>query len=250
MEPGEHGLGASGGEMGERAPGEGPAGLGRDRRVPGRGRELMASHELPPRPARSRSLKPIIAAALVLIASVGGLVVSVVYIAAPHSVWLLGSSGEISGVVRNSTGEAIQGARVGVMGLETFTNETGRFSLSGAPTGRQVIVVEAQGYRQLRFITLLGETPVSLSLVLKEGSGTEVVDEHPQQVNSFYTCGAITMVFSALALLGGLLALRRRSYTMALAGAMAGLAIPPFPVMAFLCMVAVVLLLFSRGEFS
>jgi len=210
----------------------------------------MASHERPRPPGPGRSLKPLIAGVLVLTAGIGGLAISGLYIAAPHWPALLGSTGELSGEVKNSTGGAVQGASVRVAGMENVTNESGFFRISGVPTGRQEVLVEAEGYRTLEFITLVGAAQVRLSLRLKEGNGTEVVDEHPQQVNALYTCGAVTLLFSVIALSGAIFALRRRRYPIALTGAMVGLAIPPFPVMTALCLIAVALLIFSRGEFG
>ncbi|MEM4728951.1 MAG: carboxypeptidase-like regulatory domain-containing protein [Thermoplasmata archaeon] len=217
---------------------------------PGRPKELMASHELPRREGAARSLKPAIAGVLLLIAASAGFVTSGRYIGAPHLPWLLGSHGELTGEIKNESGGGIQNATVCVLELRTVSNETGYFRLSGVPTGRQEVVVEADGYKKLRFITLVYEAPVKLSLKLKEGNGTEVVDEHPQQVSSLYTCGALTLVFSVVALGGAFSAMRRKRYTIALTGAMVGLALPPFPIATVLCLTAIALLIFSRGEFG
>ena len=65
-----------------------------------------------------------------------------------------------------------------------------------------------------------------------------------------YVCGGIFIVLSIITLLGGVMALRRRMWGLALVGSILGLfIIGPFGVSSLLSLVALIILAISRKEF-
>jgi len=222
--------------------------------APGHGKELMAEHELPPKAPPPKTFKPLLAAVLILGTAAGGFVYSGGLIAAPLSPWVTGDSSELTGHVKDNAtpSHPLANATVAVGSRIATTNETGYFDISGVPSGRQVIVVDSEGYRQLRFVTLVsGGSAVPYSFVLTPGNETETVDDVPNWTNFFYTCGGITAVMSSFTLLGGLFAAQRKRFSVAAAGGIIGMGIVPLiPFSTLFCLGAIVVLLFSRSEFQ
>jgi hypothetical protein len=212
----------------------------------------MASHDIPARAPPPRTFKPVLAAVLLLGTAAGGFLFSGALVAAPLSTWITGETGAILGQIKDNNDNPVANATVAVGAKRVDTNGTGNFEIFGIPTGRQVIVVETPGFRQVRFITLIaGGNPMRYSFVLKPGEGTETTNDVPNQANGFYTCGGLSVIFSAVTLLGGLFAAQRKRYALATTGGIVGLGILPlFPMGTVICLGAIVLLLFSRSEFQ
>jgi len=213
------------------------------------GKELLASHT-PSRPAPpSRSIKPMIAAVLLIVTAGAGLWNSGILVAAPMSPWVTGDIGRIQGYVNSASKEPVPNATIAVGLVDGTSNDTGWFDVDRVGTGRQVIVVDAPGYRQLRFITMIsGGNPLQYRFVLNPGNGTETVDDSGTQINTFYLCGGISLIFAGITLAGALFAAQRRKFAVAAAGAIMGIALI-FPIGMLTSGAALVLLLFSRGEF-
>jgi hypothetical protein len=192
--------------------------------------------------------KPVAAAAMMFITAVFGLYFSGAFMAAPLSPWVTGPSGEIQGTVK-ADNVALANVTVAAGTHTCTTNETGWFDLKGLETGRQVIIVDAAGYKQLRYSTMIGGgSPLRYSFVLKVGNGTDSQDDFGNQVNSFYTCGALTLIFTAFAIIGGIFSFWRKRFSLATTGALMGMGIlPAFPYTTILCVIALMLLLFSRS---
>lgn len=216
------------------------------------GKELMASHTIPPKAPPPKTLKPLLAAMMLIGTAAGGFLFSGALVAAPLSPWVTGDSGGITGQVKDTKDLVVPNATVAVGDLHVLTNETGNFEITEVGVGRQVIVVDAPGFRQLRFITLIaGGNPMKYAFVLTPGNGTETTNDVPNQANGFYVCGGLSVIFSAVTLLGGLFAAQRKRYALATTGGIIGLGILPlFPVGTIICLGAIVLLLFSRSEFQ
>jgi hypothetical protein len=94
-----------------------------------------------------------------------------------------------------------------------------------------------------------GGNPIRYSFVLTPGNGTETKDDFPNQANGFYMCGGISLIFGAITLAGALFAFQRKKFAIATAGAIMGIALL-FPIGMVTSGAALVLLLFSRGEFK
>lgn len=225
------------------------------------GKELMASHKLPPHSPPPRTWKPLAAGLLMLINAGGGFIFSGLYLAAPQSPWITGDAGEIFGYVKEKDKDPVPNATVSVGDKDTVTNETGYFHLAPVGTGRQAIVIDAAGHRQLRWVTLIsGGNPLEYSFVLSAGNGTEIHDDTGNQGGGFYSCGSLLMVFAAITFLGSLFALQRKKYQIATIGAIMSFSVGYFQVIVYggivlpvgiiLSLVSVILLLFSRGEFT
>lgn len=241
-----------------------------ERPVPasGHGRELLASHRLPAHGPPPRTWKPLLAGLLLVIVAAGGFLFSGLYLAIPESPWLSGEKGEIFGQVKGENDTLLEGATVSVGGRAGQTNETGRFHIKGVDTGRQVIVVDAPGYRQLRYSTVItGGNPLGYPFVLTKaghqdpGGDGPVRDGNIPDLNTgFYSCGALMMIFTAIVLAGALFCFRRRRYPIATTGAILSFSVGYFQVFFLFGLIipygiifslaSVILLLFSRGEFS
>ncbi len=238
-----------------------PAGEDRPLPTSKHGKELLASHRLPAHAPPPRTWKPLLAGLLLIIVAVGGFLYSGIYIAIPESPWVSGESGQILGQVNAKNGTALAGALVSVGDREGKTNETGHFDLKDVDTGRQVIVVEAPGYRQLRWRTVItGGNPLAYSFVLTAGNGTETHDDVEGLNGGFYSCGALMMIFTSIILVGALFCFQRKRYPLATTGAILSFSVGYFQVFFLLGIIipfgiifslaSVILLLFSRGEFT
>ena len=125
----------------------------------------------------------------------------------------------------------------------------------------KVIVVEAAGYRQLRWKTIItGGNPLGYAFVLSPGNGTESHDETADLSGGFYGCGTLMMIFTVVIAAGALFSFQRRRYAVATTGAILSFSVGYFqvvflfglviPIGIILSIAAVILLLFSRGEFT
>jgi len=240
-----------------------PAPRGAERAPPAskHGKELMASHSLPVHAPPPRTWKPLAAGVMMLVIAAGGFLFSGLYIAIPESTWISGDEGNIFGTVKVNSTTGVAGATVAVGTESTTTNETGYFELRGVDTGRQVIVVEAPGYRQLRWRTIItGGNPLGYPFVLTPGNGTETHDETGDLSGGFYGCGALMLIFTTVIATGAVFSFRRKRYPIATTGAILSFSIGYFQVLfifgliiplgIILSIASVVLLLFSRGEFT
>lgn len=225
------------------------------------GKELLASHRLPVHTPPPRTWKPMLAGILMVIVAVGGFIFSGLYIAIPESPWISGQQGEIFGHVKGENDTPLGGAVVSVGDRQGQTNETGYFSLENVATGRQVIVIEAPGYKQLRWRTLItGGNPLGYSFLLAMGNGTETHDDVGELNGGFYSCGTLMLIFTSIILLGALFCFQRKRYPVATTGAILSFSVGYFqvfflfgliiPIGIIFSLASVVLLLFSRGEFS
>lgn len=235
------------------------------------GKELLASHRLPAHTPPPRTWKPLLAGLLMVIVAGGGFIYSGLYIAIPESPWVSGSEGQIFGHVnykedQNKT--PLANATVSVGAREARTNDTGYFDLKGVGTGQQVIVIEAPGYRQLRWRTIItGGNPLEYSFVLTQvnesdpdGNGPVSKDDVGNLNTGFYSCGTLIMVFTAIILLGALFCFQRKRYPLATTGAILSFSVGYFqvyflfgliiPYGIIFSLASVILLLFSRGEFT
>lgn len=225
------------------------------------GKELLASHRLPAHAPIPRTWKPLLAGVFLVVVAAGGFIYSGLYIAIPESPWVSGEQGEIFGHVKGGNDTALSGAVVSVGDRAGRTNGTGYFLLKNVGTGHQTIVIEAQGYKQLRWKTLItGGNPLGYSFVLTPGNGTEPRDDVDSLSGGFYSCGTLMLLFTSIILAGALFCFQRKRYPVATTGAILSFSVGYFqvfflfgliiPIGIIFSLASVILLLFSRGEFS
>lgn len=225
------------------------------------GKELLASHSLPAHAPPPRTWKPMLAGVLMVIVAAGGFIFSGLYIAVPESPWVTGQQGDIFGHVKGANDTPLAGATVSVGDREGQTNGSGYFHLKDVATGQQVIVIEAPGHKQLRWKTIItGGNPLGYSFLLSEGNGTESHDDVGELSGGFYSCGTLMLIFTSIILLGALFCFQRRRYPVATTGAILSFSVGYFqvfflfgliiPMGIIFSLASVILLLFSRGEFS
>jgi TonB-dependent SusC/RagA subfamily outer membrane receptor len=89
-------------------------------------------------------------------------VCAISFIVAPSRAFGQGTTGTISGVVSDSSGSPVVGARVSVDGLSlaTSSGQTGRYTLSNVPAGTQTVRARLLGYRltQAQTTVIAGQT--------------------------------------------------------------------------------------------
>jgi hypothetical protein len=141
----------------------------------------------------------------------------------------------------------------------TSTNETGMFALRDVVVGIYDIKVSCENYRVVLQdnVTILPDEDdnkiMYLEFVLSRAPGAKYIG---LDLSMYYTCATLLAIFSILALAGGICALKRRHYGIALIGAIFGilpvmkLGIPPICTNAVLSVVALVLIITSRAEFQ
>ena len=90
---------------------------------------------------------------------------------------------------------------------------------------------------------------INFAILIAAGSGFESL--FPGLGSILAVCGIIGMIFSILALLGGVLAIMRKMWGLALVGSILGLlTIGPLFVSSILSLVALILIAISREEFQ
>jgi hypothetical protein len=137
-----------------------------------------------------------------------------------------------------------------------LTDSEGEFRFSRLTTGKHTIIVNKTGYKTVYeevFFSGPGETK-SVTIELEEGNG-ETRNEVSETVsvwnqNLFLTCGVLVIVFSFIAFMGGIFAIKRTNYWLALLGSVAGIFALGIGLGFIFSLIALFLLLTSRNEFK
>lgn len=250
--------------------GGGPPGTMRTEQRPGE----MHYHYYyePPRHVKKRSSKPAIAGALLIINAliaivIAGLLISVgwMFSSSDGSFEFFGMSetGDITGTVVYENGTPVEGATISIVGesLTTQTNENGGYTLSDVPTGNQKVIVEKDGYNTIiykAFIEPSGsrwdpdnktmESGNDFDFTLSEGNQTLERGSYPPWdliMNFLYVCAALILIFAIITLIGGVYAIKRRHFGIALTGAILGVLTG-----GILALIALFILLIAKEEFN
>ena len=223
---------------------------------------------------RKRSMKPGIAGALLILTAVLGLILGGMMVGGGFlfdniedgsEFWGIPDNGDIKGRITYLNGHGVENATVTVVGegISTVTDEDGNYILYNVPNGEQELKVEKEDYNTYikKIIVTPGEAgwdggndefDYEETYNLEITKGTQVVkhDETPSRgiISGFiYSCGAIFIIFSVLALLGGFFALKRKKFKLAVVGAGLGI-FTGFG--ALFALIALVLILVSKEEFK
>ncbi|UCH88433.1 MAG: carboxypeptidase regulatory-like domain-containing protein [Thermoplasmata archaeon] len=169
--------------------------------------------------------------------------------------FLLEQTLAISGKIQTVEGEPIPDVQVAVegTGLYTMTNIAGEYVLEGIPPGLRTISAKRINYSVSSIEIFLDENK-SQDFSL-EKLGVEVVDNSDYSL--YYYCAAFYIIGAIILLAGGIMALKRKSYGVALLGAVVGIifAFPLLPLLhhciaIILCLVALIGVYLSRREFG
>jgi uncharacterized membrane protein len=183
--------------------------------------------------------------------------------------WAGDGNTELQGVVMDDNGEPPANVTVSIVGhndVSDLTGENGRYFLLGVPTGNQEIKAEKTGYKTTiykKFVAPDGgemnwegshwNTSEHQDLILVPGTGTVTSGSYPpfEAFQSIiWVCISIIAILSVVTLLGGLYALKRSNWPMALIGSVCGIFTIGFGLGTILAFVALFVLILCRDEFK
>jgi len=228
----------------------------------------------PPRFQKPRSSKPTIAAVLLILTAIFGILGGAGMIGMGTFVGDFDNgvdffdndpNGDITGIVILVNGTPVTDATVSIDDeeLETQTDDEGRFLIYNVPTGEQKLRVEKDGYNTLVQTVFVSPSDIGhkgdwnedevdneFRLTLTEGDGVVEKDESvPWEMiqGLMVFCGVIIIIMSLISLLGGIYAYRRKKYGFAMVGAILGI----FTILGTIfALIAVFILAISREEFN
>ena len=235
------------------------------------------------KPKPRRSSKPAIAGALLVTAGLlaivmGGLFGTMFFTFGESGMfdsenWEDGVGG-VQGYVIYQNASPVVGATITVVdsGQVAISNDTGYYRLIGAPSGWQDLKVEKEGYKtilQSVYIKNQGTwaeydwgDESTADFQLQEGVGTirigpthDVDDDWERKgmkamENMVYVCMGTTIIFGAIAVIGGYLAFHRRHFPVVMVSSIFGMLSLGFGIGSILSIVALIVLLLSHNEFD
>jgi len=207
---------------------------------------------------KPKSMKPVIAGILLIIIFLSGIAMSGILLLSFDSLDKVNMPSEFKGRVVDSSGKALEGIKVEVVGhpeLNTTTDEKGYFVIKNITSGRQKLHLTGEGYKSLTAEIFVLPWNITISyekFVMKEGSG-EI--EQKSLIIKVFEFGpllsSIIIVLSIGALIGGILAITRKYFVIATIGAVIGIIAGFFTLIGIvLGLVALILLLISKDEFE
>lgn len=226
----------------------------------------------PPRIRYQRSSKPAIAGALLIIVGILGILTSIIFMIGGSFVGGMGSGfdfgggdaeGDVFGQITLIDGTPVENATVSIVGepISTQTDVDGNYILYNVPSGDQEIKVEKEGYNTIIYKTFVNpENPWDGSdaenrcnFEIEPGTEVEEMGMHtPWHMigGIMAVCAVLIIIFSIWTLLGGIYAIQRKSFAIALSGSVLGIFTIGFLVGSLLAFVAIFILVLARDEFK
>lgn len=235
-------------------------------------------------PKRKKSKKPTVAGSLLLVVAVLGILFSIVMVGSGFFLdnidGLMELSNEtvnIEGEVVDENGDPIENATITIVDthLQTETNANGRYRIVGVPDGFQEIRVEKSGYKTILLKTFVNNDDSTkenynindgevhrqgneYDFTLPDGSGELTYGMDPDTLEKLFgdlhgfltVIGIITLVCSVMALIGGIFALKREHYGVAIAAAVVGIFSFGFAIGSILSIIALFVILLASDEFE
>ena len=205
---------------------------------------------------KPRSSKPMIVGILLIIIFILGTITSTAIFFAFDFMEDANIKGTFEGEVVDVYGNPLEGVTVSVLNnpeVYDVTDARGKFSLSNITSGKQIIQLTKEGYKTL--IVEVFVLPWSIQIekfVMKEGSG-EVSEESLiiKIFNFAPLLSSIIFISSIIAATGGIVALMRKYFFLAIIGSIFGIIAGFFTLIGIpLGIAALILLLLSKEEFE
>jgi hypothetical protein len=229
-----------------------------------------------PRPRKDRSSKPTIAGALLILTAILGIVGSIFMVGAGmmfstadtegFDFWgMTENDGDVLGQVTYLNGTGVEGATVTIIDedMSVQTDEDGYYIIYDVPSGNQELKVEKDEYNT--YIKKIFVSPRNTNMdpnsnndgshenehnfELTDGSETIERGEYPPWglISGFIiVCAFLVVIFSVIALIGGIFAIKRKKFGLAVAGSILGI----FTIIgAIFSIIALFILIISRKEF-
>lgn len=249
-------------------------------------RQQTERYNYPPRrpPKRKKSKKPTVAGSLLLVVAVLGILFSIVMVGSGFFLdnvegltELSNETVTIEGQVVDENGDPIENATVTILDthLETETNANGRYRIVGVPDGFQEIKVEKSGYKTIILKTFVNKDDSTkenynihdgevhrqgneYDFTLPDGSGELTYGVDADTLEKIFgdlhgllsILGIITLVCSIIALIGGIFALKREHYGIAIAASVVGIFSFGFAIGSILSIIALFIILLASDEFD
>lgn len=205
------------------------------------------------------SLKPAVAGALLIVIFLMGMVIAGALLFSLDTVTETGMASTYTGTVVDDDGNGLAGVNVSVEDTaeetqQTTTDGSGDFKLTNITGGKHTLVFTSPGYKTLRaevFVLPWDITLPAQDFTMEKGTGTTrqrglmlvVLDLAPALAVGI-------LALSIVALIGGILALLRKHFAVAVVGAVCGIIAGFFSLVGIpLGIIALVLLLISKEEF-
>ena len=167
----------------------------------------------------------------------------------------MGGTGSYGAIVKDENGDPLANVTVILVNnpnIYTETDENGKFLLENVPTGYQKINLSKDGYESLIIKTLIFPGKFEEDgFVMKEGSGERRVESLAVKAIDFLPiCSVVFIIFAVIALLGGILSIRRKNLLVAVVCSILGIFSIGFLVGSILSIAALILILLSKEEFG
>jgi len=199
---------------------------------------------------KKRSNRPAIAGVLLIVASILGFMMGGFIGFVPGMVDEIstGQTVTVYGNVVYENGSAVNNATVTVLGLglSSNTSSDGSYRIENVPAGVQRIKAEKNN-DSLTINTFVYEGTNKVDFTLKPGSHEQ--DIMSEVNNVLYACSIVIFILSVFTLLGGIFALKRKHFGIAVIGAIMGIPAIGFLIGLILSIIALIFLVLSRNEF-
>ncbi len=202
------------------------------------------------------SWKPVVAGVLLIVIFLLGTVIAGALLFSLDTLTETGMASTYTGTVVDEEGSKLAGVTVTVEDAATTatTDGSGEFTLSNISGGKHTLVFNSAGYKTLRaevFVLPWDITLPTQDFTMEQGTGSTSQRGIMLVVLDLAPALAVgILALSAVALIGGILALLRKQFVFAVVGAVCGIIAGFFSIVGIpLGIVALVLLLISREEF-
>ena len=202
------------------------------------------------------SWKPVVAGVILIVIFLLGTVIAGALLFSLDTLTETGMASTYTGTVVDEEGSKLAGVTVTVEDAATTatTDGSGEFTLSNISGGKHTLVFTSAGYKTLRaevFVLPWDITLPAQDFTMEQGTGSTSQRGLMLMVLDLAPALAVgILALSAVALVGGILALLRKHFVFAVVGAVCGIIAGFFSIVGIpLGIVALVLLLISREEF-
>lgn len=174
-----------------------------------------------------------------------------------------GKFGSISGSITDSKNIPVENVRV-ILNIDTsiypnniiITKGTGTYSFNEIPLGIYEITVLAPDFKVLKLRNITVSDDQNNAIPVQKLTELKPVDLYEEDISGAYLCTVVLVIFALITLFGAISAFQRKRYSFAFMGAIFGM-VPIILALRFdvcvsgiLCVVSLVLLVFSRSEFD
>lgn len=225
----------------------------------------------PPKMGKKKSSKPTIAGALLLIHAILAILLGTMLVFAGSFVGELGGGmeffgddgkGDVIGTVTLLDGTPVENATVSIVdeGLSTLTDSDGNYLIYNVPTGNQKIKVEKEGYDTIILKTFIKSSDINKDkrnkdddfdnkhdFIMREGD--EIIERGSYPPfgmirNILYICAILFIVLSIITIIGGISAIMRKNYWLAILGSITGII-----TLGIFALIALFILILAKDEF-